>query len=670
MSSTIRASAAATFVASGAFACAAGLFVARSAGVLPWARLADCIVLACASVLVAFGLARACRVRMATALAATWLLALAFFAGVMPVLSVALLALAAIAIGDLLMPRGRHLPTALALSVGLVVIGGVAGWTLRWPIHHAWLYAPLLLAICLVQRVALAAAWQSLRQGWTRAVDADPRAAAFALLVLGLVSIGAWLPTMQSDDLAYHLALPSQLQRWGVYAPDPAQQIWALAPWLGDVLQGIAQVVAGREARGALDALWLCATAAGLWSLAHRVRSDARGAWLVVALFASEPMLLWLLGGMQTELPTCALMVALALLILDDSRGRLFAGAVLVAGLVGLKFGSAVSALVLLGWAILRERGRLPWARLPGAFVLFLLLAGSSYLLAWRLGGNPLLPLFNNVFRSPVLAPEQLSDPRWHAGFGLALPWQLTFDTDRYGEVVDGGFGFVFVAAGAAWAVALFRRDTRGLAIVATLATLLPLLPMQYARYAFPGLVLMLPPLVVAILSTLGTRAGSMLLCTLCALNIAFQANANWLVRTGGVRRLVRDGGNPSALYERYAPERAIAAALRERDDGTSIVLALDVRSPYLAELAGRGRTLAHYAPRLNAAAIAADADPGGARWQALIVDVGARWIVLRPERLGAAQRRALAALRAERVAIAGDAELWSVAVAPTGATP
>jgi len=153
-------------------------------------------------------------------------------------------------------------------------------------------------------------------------------------------------------------------------------------------------------------------------------------------------------------------------------------------------------------------------------------------------------------------------------------------------------------------------------------------------------------------------------------LNIAFQANANWLVRTGGVRRLVRDGGNPSALYERYAPERAIAAALRERDDGTSIVLALDVRSPYLAELAGRGRTLAHYAPRLNAAAIAADADPGGARWQALIVDVGARWIVLRPERLGAAQRRALAALRAERVAIAGDAELWSVAVAPTGATP
>ena len=90
----------------------------------------------------------------------------------------------------------------------------------------------------------------------------------------------------------------------------------------------------------------------------------------------------------------------------------------------------------------------------------------------------------------------------------------------------------------------------------------------------------------------------------------------------------------------------------------------------YLAELAGRGRTLAHYAPRLNVAAIAADADPGGARWQALIVDVGARWIVLRPERLGAAQRRALAALRAERVAIAGDAELWSVAVAPTGATP
>ena len=151
-------------------------------------------------------------------------------------------------------------------------------------------------------------------------------------------------------------------------------------------------------------------------------------------------------------------------------------------------------------------------------------------------------------------------------------------------------------------------------------------------------------------------------------LNIAFLANANWIVHASGARRLVRSQGDPALLYERYAPERAIAAALRRRDDGDSIVLALDPRAPYLAELGRRARTVAHYAPRLHAAALAADADASGVRWQALIRDVGARWVVLRPDHLDEAQRRALDALHAERVVVAGEAELWSIGAAPAGA--
>lgn len=467
---------------------------------------------------------------------------------------------------------------------------------------------------------------------------------------------------MQADDLAYHLGLPSQLLRWGFYTPDPTRQIWALAPWLGDVLQGIAQVVAAEEARGPLDALWLVAAAGGSWLLARRVGADARAAWLAVALLASQPMLTWLLGGMQTELPTSALLVVLACVILDEGPYRLLAGAVLVAGLVALKFGSAVSALLLVGWALLRERARLPWLRMPAAFALFLLLAASSYLLAWRLSGNPLLPLFNDVFRSPVLAPVQLSDPRWHEGVGVKLLWRITFATGRYGESPDGSFGFTLVALAGAWALALWRRRTRSLALVASLVLLLPLLPLQYARYAFPGLVLLLPAMAVATADALGARAGGLLLCALCTLNVAFQPNANWIVRNGAVRSLVRAHGDPMPLFEHDVPERAIAARLRELDDGTSVVLLLDAYSPYLAELAGRDRTIAHYSPRLRAAALAADADASGARWQALIREIDARWIVLRQERLGAAQRQALTALDAKRVAAAGKVELWSVA--------
>ena len=80
---------------------------------------------------------------------------------------------------------------------------------------------------------------------------------------------------MQSDDVAYHLGLPAQLQATARYAMDARLQVWALAPWNGDVLQGVAQVLAGREARGALNALWLLVAAGAMHGLAAVLGGDA-----------------------------------------------------------------------------------------------------------------------------------------------------------------------------------------------------------------------------------------------------------------------------------------------------------------------------------------------------------------------------------------------------------
>jgi hypothetical protein len=653
---------AAALVWIGALACVVGLLGGQLWAVLPWARLGDSLVLVAVSLLLAGAVHRWRGWPIASALALVWLIALAFFAGVPALFAVLLLAAAALALGSLVVPRDGA-RVALALPVGLVLIGGCVGWTLRWPIHHAYLYLPLLLGLCIVRRHVLRDAFEQIRRGWQDAVVSAPRLAAVAVLALGLASLGSWLPTMQADDLAYHLALPSQLLQHARYAPDPNLQIWALAPWLGDVLQGVAQVLAGREARGALDALWMLVAATALWQVSTRLGATARSAWLGVALFGSLPMLAALSAGMQTELPAAALLVALALAVLRSPEDdMLYAGAILVAGLAGLKLGSAFAALMMLIWALVRARGRIAWSRVPIALLLLCVLAGSSYALAWRLSGNPLLPLFNDVFRSPVLPPEQLSDPRWHAGIGFALPWSMTFDTDRYLEAWDGGFGFVLVALAGAWLLALVRRETRGIALAASAVLLLPLLPMQYARYAFPGLVLLLPALLVATEHALAARWAMRLVLALCALNLAFQANANWLLHVNTVRKLVTSAGRIDGVYLRYAPERALIAELRRRDDGDSIVLAIDAQTPTVAELAGRGRTVAHYAPALAARRIAADADASGALWQRLIRDLDARWLLLRPERLGAAQRAAIASLGATRVASVGEAELWSVA--------
>jgi hypothetical protein len=495
-----------------------------------------------------------------------------------------------------------------------------------------------------------------------KTIGEEPLAATFAVVLIGLASTGAWLPTAQGDDLAYHLALPTQLQLAGFYSPEPSHQIWALAPWLGDVLQGIAQVLAGRESCGAIDMLWLLLGAGGTWNLVAALGGDARTRWLAVSAFASLPLLAVLAAGMQTELPATALVIALALAIaVNRGRDLLLAGSVLAGGLVGLKLGHAVAALVLCAWAVVRARDRLPWKRLPIALALFFLVAGSSYTFAAWISGNPFLPLFNDVFYSDVLAPRQLADPRWHAGFHFDLPWAITFHTDRYLEAWNGGFGFALVLLIGAWLLALVRPANRGIAVAATLITLLPLIPLQYARYAFPGVALLLPILLITMREALGARGFLVLAIALCGLNLAFQANAGWSLQSVARKRLITHAGDVDEVLRRFAPERMLIRQLRAIDDGDSIVLALDPQAPWVAELGARGRSVAWYDPALEKARILADADASGERWSRLFDEERARWLLLRPENASDALRHGLPRASASRVGTVGAAELWSL---------
>lgn len=669
MLARFRNPAAAALVWTGVLACVGGFVAHRMWTVLPASRCADLLALAVASIVLAAALRRWRGWAWANALAAVWCAALLFFVGLPAAFATLLVAASAIALGSVLLPRDMDARAMLALPTGLVLIGGTLGWLLPLPIHRWYVYLPVALAICGWRARSLRAIAHAARHDWDAAIAAAPWPAAAAVLMLGLASTGTWLPTMQADDLAYHLGLPTQLLKHGFYALDPTQQFWALAPWLGDVLQGVAEVLARAEARGALDALWMLSIASGLWKLSASLRASVRTRWLVVALFASLPTVAALAAGMQTELAASALLVALALAILRSREHSLtWVCTALVAGLVGLKFGQAFAAFVMLVWGFSRARGRITWTRMPVAMLLFIALAGSNYFYAWQVSGNPMLPLFNDIFRSSVLAPTQLVDLRWHAGFGVSLPWAITFDTEHYLEAWDGGFGFVLVALAGAWLLAVLRSETRGIALAASATLLLPMLPMQYARYGFPGLVLLLPALLIAADAAISTRWCTRIVIALCALNLAFQANANWLLHVNTVRKLVTTGGRIDEVYRRYAPERALIARLLARDDSESVVLAMDAQAPVIAELGGRGRTVAHYAPKLEAARIAADADASGASWQQLIRSLDARWLLLRPAHLNDTQRAALVLVGAQRVDAIGDAELWSVAAAPVAA--
>jgi hypothetical protein len=644
----------------GVAACLAGFLQYRLWQALPAGRFGESLLLAALVALVAWPLRRWRGWRWADALALVWVAALVALTGALPALAVALLLAAAAALGSVVTGASRPL---LACLCGLALIAAAVGWTLPLPVHYWWTYLPLLLLAVGWRQRALREQALVCAAGWRAAVQACPRGAAWGVLVLGLASTGAWLPTMQYDDLAYHLGLPWQLLRHGRYALDPTHQVWALAPWASDVLQAVPQVLARTEARSALNLAWLVAGAAGLWQLSRLLGLRPAMGWLVLALFGSLPLAAGLLTGMQTETAAAAVTVALALLVLDEGRDgarRLLAGALLLGLLFALKPLHGVVALPLLAWAAWRQRRARPGvAPLLAALLGTVLVAGSSYAYAWIVTGNPVLPLLNDLFSSTWFAPVRFNDARWQQGLDPGVLWELSFDTAHYLEGWAGGAGFLLVALAGAWVLALLDRRSRGLALCATLAIVLPLLPLQYARYLHPGMVLLLPALVLAVQRWLPARRGMVLLALLCVLDLAFQANAQWLLHVGGSKRSVLALGRDMPLFTRYAPERVLAAAIRERAPGGGAVLVLP--HPFHAELAGRGRTVEWYAPKWHAATRAAEADPSGGAWAGLLRRERIADVIVRPEHLTPAQRAGLQRLGAVRTRQVGEAAWWRI---------
>ena len=242
----------------------------------------------------------------------------------------------------------------------------------------------------------------------------------------------------------------------------------------------------------------------------------------------------------------------------------------------------------------------------------------------------------------------------------------MSFDTDRYLEASDGGFGFVLVALAGAWLIALIRRETRAYALATSMVVLLPLIPLQYARYAFPGLVLLLPALTVATTLAVSWRIALGLIAALCALNLAFHTHGNYLLHTGSIKKIARTLDDEAFLLRIYTPERWLIAKLRMSDrDG--IVLATDPERPFVAESGRLGRTVSWYDPALQAARNAAQGDSSGKRWQALFAQSGARWLLVTTAEASVPLRNGLALAGAQRVAAATTCELWRL---PVDGTP
>ncbi len=633
-----------------------GFVTERMLRSLPAARALETLTISAIAVAVGFIASRLFRVTLATSIACLFGIAAVWFVGILPFLGVVLFGTAALSIGYAAAGARSH---ALSLIVGVSLISGIAGWLLPFPLHYRFVYFLLFITIAISQRRRIVGACVDFATAWQTAARESPRLFVCAVLAVGLASTACWLPTVQFDDLAYHLGLPAQLAELHYYRMDVQSQVWAVAPWSGDIVQAIAQLLAGAESRGAVDALWLSLIAVLTWNLTAHSSAPASARYFAVALVASQPLTASLVGGMQAELPATAATLALAMSVLQSQRPPNFRDVItfaIIAGfLLALKTGFIAIIAPLAVWYGCRTRTTARFAAV--GVIIMLLVCGSSYLYALVITGDPFFPLFSGLFHTQVAA-DVMSDSRWAAPVGLSIPWDLTFHTAQYFEGWDGAAGFLMVGLSGAAIVALFARSTRWLAACGICAVFVAISTVHYLRYAFPALTLLVPATVVTVAACVPTRASIILFSSLIVLNLAYQSTANWTLHVGGVKhRLIhRDS---LAETERYAPARSLVRIARD-ENPEAVILFSSQDEPFAAEMAGRGFTVSHYDPELEHARLLAETDASGTSWREIFDRTNAQFVVvLRKDLDATALAKALG--DAKMVREIGSDQLWQL---------
>lgn len=449
-----------------------------------------------------------------TSLAAIWLLALAWGLGdrVLPGLD-AVGSVADREIARLIV--GIGLVCLIIQFVSLVhLLNRVVVWTLL-----AFLTA--LFAFRLPRLLALA---QLLRREWRNArISASGSALISSACFVLLINI-AWslVPEVQFDALNYQLAVPRFYVEHGGIVDLP--YFWhSYLSHLFNMLFALGLVVSTHTLPKLLTmATGLIATVA-IYRLGARLFSRPVGVCAAV-FFYTTPLVSWLSTTAYVDLPLTMFVcgAVLAHVCWRDSKcaAWLWASGASLGAALGTKLNGGFIAPVALLFVMLeiRERRRPAGEMLRTIgkyFLVIALFAVPSYAITYALTGNPIFPLMNGIFRSPLWETTNTAMNASLFGVGsspralLTLPVALTFQSYRFNEALPaGGLGpFLCLIP---IALLLTRREARRrvfwfLLAIAGVYLAAWAVAFQYGRYYVP----ILPLVVLLSLQSLLRLEGS-----------------------------------------------------------------------------------------------------------------------------------------------------------------
>ena len=338
------------------------------------------------------------------------------------VAAAALIAAAALGLGGLVLRAlglarvlGRAERVALAFGVGapvladLTLIAGRLGGLAPRPVRLALVLVAAAEAVCLARgrgRGGSGTAPQGGRfdaRGW----------AGLGLLAgpfLGLMALGAMLPTVDFDAIEYHLQGPKEYFQAGRIAFLP-HNVYTSMPFSVEMLHLLGMEVLGDWWSGALAGQLLVAShaaaAAAMIALAARRVASPRAAWFAAVVYLSTPWVYRLGVLPYVEGPLCFYHAALVWAALrawdepDPKRRRAFwaATGLLAGGAMACKYPALISAVVPFGLVALADSVR---RRSPAPLLAYS--AGWAVVTAPWLAknvvdtGNPVYPLAYKVF--------------------------------------------------------------------------------------------------------------------------------------------------------------------------------------------------------------------------------------------------------------------------------
>lgn len=371
------------------------------------------------------------------------------------------------------------------VALGLALLGMLA----VWPAGLAILIAGV---TC---RGELAGFLSLLRACWPKVVTTARGAPVMALICAWSVAVIAQTvaPEIQFDSLGYHLGIVREYVAAGrlIDIPEEVRSYYYLGAEMNFAL---AMLVGGSVAAKFLSLLFVTIGALGLRAFAREALSE-KVAGIATVLFLGTPVIMWeatttYVDGIVTTYALLCATTAYRATRTGDLRLALVAGS-----LGGLAIATKLTAVlvvapifVVIVFGAFRRRGPRRAAIFAGAA---LMAVAPWPILRYAQAGNPVFPLLNAVFRSPLWPPvnESFGIARFglHGTDNVLLPVALTFDASRFVEGLSGpALGLCLLLAPFAL---LWRRTSPAIVPFATIGLgtfLLWAATAQYLRYVIP----------------------------------------------------------------------------------------------------------------------------------------------------------------------------------------